>query len=73
MKQVTTETATANQATPKRAFSIIEAGQYLSIGRGLVYKLAKSGDLPIRKIGDRSIILKEDLDAFLNALPAVEA
>lgn len=52
-----------------RVMSILDAAAYLGICRGGIYKLAASGQLPLRKIGNRSIILREDLDAYLDGLP----
>jgi len=57
--------------TQPRALSILDAAKYIGVGRGLIYKLAARGELPLRKIGDRSIVLREDLDRFLDGLPAV--
>lgn len=66
------ETANQSKQCDRRIYSIIEAGQYLGVARSLVYKLIKSKQLPLRKIGGKSMILKADLDAYIDRLPAVE-
>lgn len=51
----------------------IDAGcDAIGVGRSKFYQLANAGAFPIRKIGKRSVVLKTDLEAFLNALPAVQ-
>ena len=54
---------------PSRGLSIAEASSYLGISRGSLYKLVGAGDLPARKVGSRTIILRDDLDRFLEGLP----
>lgn len=56
----------------KRGLSIIEAGNRIGCGRSLIYDLIRDGKLPARKVGARTIILAEDIDAFIAALPAVQ-
>lgn len=55
------------------ALSINESARFLGIGRSTLYGLIRNGDLPIRKLGKRSLILKVDLEAFLQALPVAGA
>ena len=50
------------------SYSIDETSAALGIGRTKVYELINSGKLKARKIGKRTIILKEDLEAFLQNL-----
>lgn len=56
---------------PPAAFTAEEAADYLRISRAGVYRLMKTGKLPRAKIGDRTVIRRVDLDAFLER--AVEA
>lgn len=41
----------------------------IGLGRSALYKRARLGEITIRKIGRRSVILDEDADAFLRSLP----
>ncbi len=52
------------------SLSIEETIVATGLGRTKLYQLINSGDLKARKIGKRTIILKEDLDKFLNGLQA---
>lgn len=49
-------------------YSIAEAVIFTSIGRSKLYQLINAGALPARKVGKRTIILREDLEAFLKSL-----
>ncbi len=59
---------TENTVQP-RAFGVTDAARYLSVHRSTIYRLANSGELAIRKIAGRAVVLKEDLDKFLDRLP----
>ncbi len=50
------------------SLSIEEARAITGIGRTNLYKAINSGRLKARKFGKRTIILRDDLDAFLNSL-----
>ncbi len=50
------------------SLSIEEARAATGLGRTKLYQLINSGELKARKIGKRTIILKDDLEAFLNNL-----
>lgn len=52
----------------KLAFSIPEIVQATGIGRTNIYGAMKSGALRARKHGKRTVILKTDLEAFLQSL-----
>ena len=54
------------------AYTIAQALVELSIGRDKLYKLIKGGRLPARKLGRKTLILADDLRAFLESLPAIE-
>jgi excisionase family DNA binding protein len=48
------------------AYSIPQAVEATSIGRSLLYKQIKAGNLKTFKIGTRTLIAAEDLVAWLN-------
>lgn len=52
------------------SLSIEEVRSATGLGRTKIYALIGSGELKARKIGKRTIILKEDLEAFLSGLPS---
>jgi excisionase family DNA binding protein len=71
---------TADNQKPKRgsrrpaiaaraALSIDEAIDYLNLGRTKLYYEMRSGRLPYRKIGRKTLIRVIDADAYLEALP----
>ena len=49
--------------------SIPQAGNFLGCGRSFVYSLISSGDLPARKLGRRTVVLRRDAEALLERLP----
>lgn len=52
------------------AVTIAEAVQITGIGRTSLYKLISIGRLTPRKLGKRTLILVDELDAFVQSLPA---
>jgi excisionase family DNA binding protein len=59
------------QQNQREGLSIVEACQVAGIGRTKLYEAISDGSLPARKYGKRTIILRADLQSFLNALPVV--
>lgn len=57
----------SNNPVQPAAFTAEEAADYLRISRAGVYRLMKNGELPRAKIGDRTVVRRVDLDAFLEA------
>jgi excisionase family DNA binding protein len=55
------------------SLSIEETSAVTGLGRTKLYQLINSGDLKARKLGKRTIVLKDDLDAFLASLEAYPA
>jgi excisionase family DNA binding protein len=55
------------------SLSIEEARAATGIGRTKIYEAINSGILRARKLGKRTIILKDDLDAFLSGLESYPA
>jgi excisionase family DNA binding protein len=53
----------------QRALSVKEACKYISLGRTSFYKLVKSGQIPARKCGRRTIVLPSELEQALKSLP----
>jgi excisionase family DNA binding protein len=52
--------------------SILEACRIAGIGRTKIYQAIADKSLKARKFGKRTIILRDDLQDFLAALPLVE-
>ncbi|MEM1151706.1 MAG: helix-turn-helix domain-containing protein [Pseudomonadota bacterium] len=50
-------------------YSISDVQRVSGLGRTKIYELIKSGELPVRKVGSRSLVLVNDLQALLEALP----
>ncbi len=46
-------------------YTVAEAGQLLGISRGSAYEGAKSGEIPVLKIGGRLLVPKAALDRML--------
>ena len=54
----------------RAALSVDEAFNYIGIGRVHLYRLMDEGAIPSFHIGRRRLILREDLDQFLQARKA---
>jgi excisionase family DNA binding protein len=53
----------------REALSISEVCATVGIGRTKVYEAIGNGDLKARKVGNRTLILKDELRQFLESLP----
>ena len=51
--------------TDKLAYSVAEACSVLGLGRTRLYEEIKSGRIPVKKIGKRTLISVSVLEAFL--------
>jgi excisionase family DNA binding protein len=51
------------------ALSVAQTARILGIGRSTLYQIIKEGRLPVRKIGKRSLIMRDDIDRFVTSLP----
>jgi excisionase family DNA binding protein len=51
------------------AISIAEAARRAGVGRSSIYEAIRRGELLVRKCGRRSLILLDDLRAWLSSLP----
>jgi excisionase family DNA binding protein len=49
--------------------SVAEACEYLKVRKSFLYVLIGSGDLPARKLGARTFILRSDADNLIENLP----
>jgi excisionase family DNA binding protein len=58
-----------SQTARRRAYSVNSAAEVIGAGRDGVYAAIRSGKLRARKFGRRTLILDEDLTAFLRSLP----
>ena len=54
------------------AHTVEDASRHANCGRTTIFAEMKSGALPAHKIGRRTIILDEDLRAWLRSLPTRE-
>lgn len=57
---------------PRRAFNIYGAAEYCSCRCAAIEEAIHAGRLRARRLGRGFVITREDLDAFVDALPAVE-
>jgi excisionase family DNA binding protein len=55
------------------AVGIMDAARLASVGRSTIYQSINTGDLKARKAGRRTLILRNDLQAWLNSFPPVKA
>ena len=54
----------------KLAVSVPEAALMIGIGRSSIYCLFREGKLPAFKAGKRTLVKVEDIQRFVNNLPA---
>jgi excisionase family DNA binding protein len=57
----------------KLAYGIKEVGRVINTGQSTVYEYIKEGKIRAVKHGRRTLILAEDLQRYLNSLPAIPA
>jgi excisionase family DNA binding protein len=51
------------------AYRPAEAAEIIGISRSSIYELFASGELPARKLGHRTVVLRDDLLAYLDSCP----
>jgi excisionase family DNA binding protein len=54
----------------RRAMSVDEAANAAGVGRTMLFEEIRKGHITARKVGRRTIITMDDLDAWLKSLPA---
>jgi excisionase family DNA binding protein len=57
----------------KLFFTISETCRMLSIGKTKLYELLGSGEIPVRKLGKKTLVAAADLKRWADRLPAIEA
>jgi len=62
-----------NFSTEKRGLTVDEACHTGGFGRSRFYEAVAAGQLVVRKFGKRTIVLRDDLDRFLDSLPVANA
>jgi excisionase family DNA binding protein len=53
----------------RRALGVAEAAKAAGVGRTTLFEAIRKGEITARKVGRRTIITVDDLDAWLNSLP----
>jgi len=66
---MTTTALSKSPAIPSPMLSVAEACEYLKVRKSFLFVLIGSGDLPARKLGARTFILKSDADDLIDSLP----
>jgi excisionase family DNA binding protein len=51
------------------SFDIITAAKFCGIGRSSIYEAVRDGRLKARKLGHKTLLLRRDLEAFVESLP----
>ena len=69
----TEEGTNSRVAVQRRALSIADVCRECGLGRTSVYAAIRAGELVARKYGRRTIVLADDLVAFLRALPTAKS
>ena len=64
---------TVSPAAECAAYNIPEVMARVGVGRDKLYRLIREGKLPARKLGRKTLILRSDLEAFLESLPKMAA
>ncbi len=57
---------------PKRAYSVNETMAATGDSRAAFYKAVNDGRLKVRKNGRKTVVLAEDLQAYLDSLPVYQ-
>lgn len=52
-------------------YTISESCRLLSVGKTKLYELIGSGEIPVRKVGKKSLIAAADLKRWADRLPAL--
>lgn len=60
-----------SEATKAVAYTVEMAAKAATVGRTTIYEAIGAGALKARKLGRRTVILDEDLRAWLASLPSI--
>ena len=55
------------------AYSVHDSTRVSGVGRTTTFNAIRAGHLKVRKLGRRTLILKKDLEEWLNSLPTTNA
>ncbi|MCH4540675.1 helix-turn-helix domain-containing protein [Ochrobactrum sp. A-1] len=55
------------------AYSVTDAASRAGVGRSTLYNAISAGELPARKLGKRTLVLRSDLDNWSKTLPNWDA
>lgn len=58
-------------ADGRLAYSVAEVVEHTGLCRDTIYRAITSGALTARKLGRRTLILKTELDGYLQSLPQI--
>ena len=53
------------------AYSVSDVLKLVGISRSKFYQLVNAGQIKVRKIGNRTIVLVRDLNTWLDSLPTI--
>jgi excisionase family DNA binding protein len=53
-------------------YTVSECCRLLAIGRTKFYEIAAAGAIPIRKIGQKTVVTSADLKRYADSLPSIE-
>jgi excisionase family DNA binding protein len=62
-------TSISKTQADRLAFSLADAASAIGVGKSTLHELIATGKLPVRKLGRRSLVLREDLEDYLQGLP----
>jgi excisionase family DNA binding protein len=51
------------------AFSLTDVASAIGVGKSTLHEVIATGELPVRKLGRRSLVLREDLKDYLQGVP----
>lgn len=71
-RAIQTDTQQYTSRPPRRAFNVYGAAEYCSCRCAAIEEAIRDGRLRARRLGRGFVITREDLDAFIDVLPAVE-
>lgn len=58
-----------NAHSPPLAYRVSQAAKLIAVSERTVWRLVASGELPSRRLGHSTVIVREDLEAYVRGLP----